>query len=429
MKGNKYLGLMDRWGFIEDLSLEDAIKRIDPIDLESLLKEWSALQETSLRTDDTCTISSEIPMVPVASIADIDPDLIANIALYSDKQIIPDPIDIALYKTGGPLENKAGFLFYLKEGMEAIEKIRPLLRENLVEIVSYQSISSQFSSELEDQLVKDWIDSRSIEYLSNKTKYKLYFDNNVLAFRVGDANIMPFERFADIGGEVIDETDEAIVVSTRVPSDLKDIDPQRIERWVDNMRNITANRIAKRINQRLLVAELFSGSIASNEFVSYEFINRKCSNSVSHSMLGSIHKVPILGKINLEKFIEFRSDELPSFISFREEWNMGRGLFKEKLSSETWINNVNRDLDECKLEMEKSKQKIVDNVIEGFAWAGLGVVAGVLSGTLLNPAIIGVTPLLLRDIKNAAFAYDEMKKSFSSSSPFFFVECHRQENK
>jgi len=100
---------------------------------------------------------------------------------------------------------------------------------------------------------------------------------------------------------------------------------------------------------------------------------------------------------------------------------MGRGLFKEKMSSETWINNVNRELDECKVEMEKSKQKIVDNVIEGFAWAGLGVVAGVLSGTLLNPAIITVMPFQLRDIKNAAFAYDEMKKSFSSSSPFFLL--------
>ncbi len=159
---------MDRWGFINDLSLEDAIKEVEPSILEDLIKEWSALQEASLKTDDICSVSPEIPMVPVSSTVDINPDLIANIALYSDKQIIPDPIDIALDKTEDPIENTAGFLFYLKKGMENIEAIKPLLRENLVELISYGFIKSQFSSELKDQLNKDWLDYRSIAYLNSR---------------------------------------------------------------------------------------------------------------------------------------------------------------------------------------------------------------------------------------------------------------------
>jgi len=421
MKGNKYLSLMDKWGFIRDLSLEDAIKQIDPYDLESLLKEWSILQEESFKTEDICTTSPEIPMVPVTSTADLSPDLIANIALYSDNQIIPDPIDIALDKTINPFENIAGFLLYLKEGMASIEKIRPLLRENLVELVSYRSIESQFSSDLRDQLMKDWSDYKTIQFLNNKIKYKLYLNDNVLAFQVGDANIIPFERFADIGGKVIDETDESISVATIIPSDLRDIDSERIRQWVYMMRNITANRIAHRINQRLLMAELVSGAIASNEFISYEFVKRKHSNSPSSSMLDHIHKIPILGKINLEKFIEFRSDELPSFVSFRKEWNEGRGLFEEEVSSDIWIRNINIELNKCKAEMDKSKKKIIGNIIEGFAWAGFGVAAGVFSGSLLWPATIVAIPELIKDIKNATVAYNEMKRSFTTSSPFFLL--------
>ena len=58
--------------------------------------------------------------------------------------------------------------------MENIEAIKPLLRENLVELISYGFIKSQFSSELMDQLNKDWLDYRSIAYLSSRIKYKLY---------------------------------------------------------------------------------------------------------------------------------------------------------------------------------------------------------------------------------------------------------------
>jgi len=282
--------------------------------------------------------------------------------------------------------------------MENIEAIKPLLRENLVELISYGFIKSQFSSELMDQLNKDWLDYRSIAYLSSRIKYKLYINNNVLAFQVGDAGTMPFERFAEIGGKVIEETDEEIIVPSIVPYDLKGIDPERIKQWTDTMFHITANRAANRINQRLLVAELFSGSVASDEFISYEFIKRKCSNSPQSAILGPIHRIPILGKINLEKFIEFRSNELPSFISFRREWNEGREAFKEEISSKTWIDNINKNLDKCKAEIDKCKQKIFGNIVEGFAWAGLGIAAGIYSGSPFNPAIITAIPPLARDI-------------------------------
>jgi hypothetical protein len=422
MKGDKYLRLLERWEFINDLSLEEAIKEIKPSVLESLLKEWGGLQEASLKTDDICNKSPEIPMIPVSSTVDLNPDLIANIALYSDKQIIPDPIDIALDKTEDPLENTAGFLFYLKEGMEDMGRIKPLLQENLVEIIPYRLINSLFPTELKAQLTKDWFEYKSIKYLNDRTKKKLYINDNVLAFQVGDANAMPFERFADMGGKVLEETNESITFPSIVPHDLNGIDSGRIEKWMDNMFHITANRAANRINQRLVVAELFSGSIASNEIVTYGFIKRKCFNQQSSKgILDPIHNIPILGKINLEKFIDFRSNELPSFVSFRQEWNEGRGLFKEEISSETWMNNLNRELDKCKAEIDKNKKKIFGKIVEDFAWAGLGVAAGVFSGNLLNPAIMTTIPSLVRDIKNAATAYYEMKRSYSASSPFFLL--------
>ncbi len=69
------------------------------------------------------------------------------------------------------------------------------------------------------------------------------------------------------------------------------------------------------------------------------------------------------------------------------------GVFKEEISSKTWIDNINKDLDKCKTEIDKCKQKIFGNIVEGFAWAGLGIAAGIYSGSPFNPAIIAAIPL------------------------------------
>jgi hypothetical protein len=422
MKGNLYLRLLERWEFINDLPLDVAIKEIDPEMLNSLLQEWQALHESSIQSDGVCNKVTELPMIPVSSINLLNPDLIANVALYSDRQIIQDPIDCAIEKTIDPIENIPRFLFYLKRGMRDLAKLRPLLRENLIELIPYSSFESKFSLEINNQLYKDWFDNTALHYLENKIKYKLYKESNVLAFQVGDLNTMPFERYTIFGGGEVNETEDYLEVDTVTPASLDNVDPQIINKWVTGMKHITSNRIANKINRQLLTAELFSGSVATNELISYEFINRKCFKlSSTQANQGSIHKIPILGNIDLEKFVDFRSNELPSYIAFRQEWNEGRGLFKENTSSQEWMDNINKELEKCKQEINKNKKKIFNNVVSGFTWAGLGVMAGIYTGDLLNPAILTNLVPFIRDMKNALGAYYEMKQSFRGSSPFFLV--------
>lgn len=422
MRGTDYLKFLERWEFINNLPLEEAIKRIDLSILETFLKEWETLQISSIKTDEICSKSSEIPMVPVSALNSFDPDLITNIALYSDKQIIPDPIDIAVDKTADPLENVPRFLYYTKSGISKLLQIRPLLRENLVDLISYRSISSQFSSELNDQLYDDWNHNKSLQYLESKMKCKLYSNENVLAFRVGDSDITPFERYAVIGGKSIRETEDTIDVPLIVPPDLKSVDTKIVDRWTDHMFHTTANRVANAINQRLVLAEIFSGSVATGEIISYEYIKRKGFKSqLPKDVSKTVHMMPVLGDIDLEKFLEYRSNELPSFKSFREEWNEGRGLFRENISSEEWVNNLNSELDKCRAEIHKCKEKIINNTLEGMAWGGIGVAVGVFSGGSLSAATLASLPFVARDIKNAIAAYHEMQSSFKASSPFFLL--------
>lgn len=422
MRGNLYLRLFERWEFINEMPLSAAIKEIDPEVLNSLLREWQALHKSSIQSDGICSKETEIPMIPTSLSGQMNPDLIANIALYSDKQIIQDPIDSAIEKTTNPLEDIPRFLFYLKKGMSSLAPLKPLLRYNLIELIPYQYIESQFSSELKAQLYKDWFDNKALRYLESNIKYKLYKDDNVLAFQVGDLDTLPFERYAIMGGKIIEETDESIVVPLIFPPNLYGIDTEKIDNWIESMFHVTSNRIASRINKQLVMSELFSGSVATEEIISYEFIKRKCSlSSSTENELASIHKIPILGNVNLEKFVDFRSNELPSFISFRQEWNEGRGLFNEDISSQAWLNNINKELDNCKNEMIKNKKKIFNNIIEGFVWAGLGVTAGIYTGDLLNPACLTNLVPFIRDIRNALGAYYEMRRSFNALSPFFLV--------
>jgi hypothetical protein len=436
MKGNIYLKLIEQWEFLKDIPLDAATKEIDPDVLNSLLREWQALHASSIQSEGICSKETEMPMIPVSSIDQMDPDLIINIALYSEKQIIQDPIDSAIGKTINPLEDIPRFLFYLRKGMDSLAILKPLLRENLIELIPYQCIESQFSSELKDQLYRDWFDNKALQYLESRTIYKLYKDNNVLAFQVGDLDTLPFERYAMMGGKIIEKTDESIVVPLISPSNLDEIDSKKINDWIDNMFHITSNRIASKINKELVMAELFSGSIATDEIISYEFIKKKCSISLStENKLTSLHKIPILGDVNLEKFLDFRSNELPSFISFRQEWNEGRGLFNEDTSSQEWMENINNELTKCRKEIIKNKKKILDNIVEASVWAGLGVMAGIYTGDLLNPACLTNLVPFIRDVRNALGAYYEMRSSFNASSPFFLLNvldnvnmCMRTDN-
>jgi len=153
MRGNKYLKLMDRWGFINDLSLEDAIKEVEPSILEDLIKEWSALQEASLKTDSICSVSPEIPMVPVSSTVDINPDLIANIALYSDKQIIPDPID------------EDSYLLMLQRRFQRLALFFILMMSIILELLSFSAILRWLPLSL-----NDFILFQSVELIEVKSK-------------------------------------------------------------------------------------------------------------------------------------------------------------------------------------------------------------------------------------------------------------------
>jgi hypothetical protein len=306
--------------------------------------------------------------------------------------------------------------------MKSLAILEPLLRENLIELKPYQCIESQFSSELRTQLYKDWFDNKALHYLESRIKCKLYKEDNVLAFQVGDLETLPFERYAMIGGKIIEESGDSIVVPVTSPPNLDGIDPIIIDNWIENMFHITSNRIASRINKQLVMAELFSGSIATDEIISYEFIKRKCFKlSSEENKLTSIHKIPILGNVNLEKFVNFRSNELPSFISFRQEWNEGRGIFKDDTSSQAWIDYIDAELNKCKNELTKNKKKILNNVIEGSVWAGLGVIAGIYTGDLLSPACLANLVPFIRDVRNALGAYYEKRRSFGASSPFFLV--------
>ena len=157
--------------------------------------------------------------------------------------------------------------------------------------------------------------------------------------------------------------------------------------------------------------------------LTHEFIKRK--NAVTPQRIKdtniSTHHIPILGKINLEKFVDFRANELPSFVSFREEWNEGRGLFAGEISSKNWIENLNQELYKCKKELEKNKKRLHNNILESSGWAGVGICVGVLAGSLVEVATLTTMVSFVRDIKDKWMDYLKDRSSIKTSTPFFLL--------
>lgn len=424
MKGKEYLDFLEEWELISDNSLNEVIERFEPETLEQFLNQWSKLQINSLKNDDIWNYDAGLPMIPTSGDCRANIESIANMALYDDRQIINDPIDIALGIAGcDPIKYSPRFRNILKTDLENIIKLQPLMRENLIEIMPYQHIISKFSKRLKNQLNRDWSENESLKYIEERMKWKVYLESNILAFRIGDLDISPMARYGIISRDGMEETDDGFNFQFYIPSDLEGIDNDTINNWIAGEFYKQSSQVANNINEKILFAELFSGSIATSEILTYEIIKRKNSN-VSQQGGGaqfSMHYIPILGKVNLEKFIDFRANELPSFVSFREEWNEGRGLFTGEVSAKGWSDNLNQELDNCKTELKKNKKVLQKNILESAGWAGLGVGFGVLGGALLTSAAITAILPFVRDIKNSWADYLHDRSSTKTSTPFFLL--------
>jgi len=133
-----------------------------------------------------------------------------------------------------------------------------------------------------------------------------------------------------------------------------------------------------------------------------------------------VHKIPILGKINIEKFIDIRSNELPAFSSFRQEWREGRGLFEEEFGSTEWLNKMNIELNKCEHELTSSKNRAVKKFIADLSMIGLGIGVDFIYGNLTNLSLIkDFLPIikLIHDISD----YKDDIPHIKLSAPFFLL--------
>ena len=424
MKGKQYLNFLEKWGIINDRPLDIAIEHFEPKTLEQFLKEWLVLHIESLKNDEFWSNNAGLPLIPTSGISRTNIDLIANIALYDDRQIIHDPIDIALKNTGtNPIQHLPRFVSFLKRELENIIELQPLIRVNLIELIPYQFIVSNFSKNLTEQLHRDWFESESLKYIEERMKWRVYIDSNILAFHIGDLDTLLFEKYGIINKDIMEETENGLMFQCVFPPNLENIDKDVINNLAYQQFHKHSSQIANNINENIILAELFSGSIATNEMLTHEFIKRK--NAVTPQRIKdtniSTHHIPILGKINLEKFVDFRANELPSFVSFREEWNEGRGLFAGEISSKNWIENLNQELYKCKKELEKNKKRLHNNILESSGWAGVGICVGVLAGSLVEVATLTTMVPFVRDIKDKWMDYLKDRSSIKTSTPFFLL--------
>lgn len=424
MKGRQYLDFLEKWELINDNPLDLAVELFEKDIFEDFLKDWSNLHSNSFQNDKIWEEDAGLPVIPTSGTYHANPDLIANVTLYNDRQIIQDPVDKAIEITGtNPIEHLPRFSSFLKRNLQMVLDLQPLFREDLVELMPYQFLVSKFSEELDNQLNKDYIETGSLKYIEDRMKWKVYPESNILAFRAGDLNILLYERYGIFDRSTMKETKNGLFIKTRIPSNLDGVKEDEIKKWVQGQFYKHSSQIANIINERLLLAELFSGSIATNEILTYEFIKSKNRNLIQKAKepIIAVHPIPILGKVDLEKFIEFRSNELPSFISFREEWNEGKGILKGDVLSSEWIDSLNKELKKCNDELNKNKKTLFEEITVSSRWAGLGIGVGVLAGALFSAAFLtGLVPLT-REIKDAWSNYLQNRNSIEAGSPFFLL--------
>lgn len=413
MNGEEYLKFLEKWEFLDDLPIE-RIQEVAAGNVEDLLAEWKTLHEYSFRKDDAWN-NNELSIIPISAIENINPDLIANIALYNDRQIIRDPIDIAFEEAWrDPINYRMRFLGNFKEELRNIIKLEPLIRENLIDFMPCTYLISKIPSS--NELYREWPEDKASAYILDKTEYKIYSEHNILILQIGDSRMILFARFGQIAG--VDE--ESKMVYSIVPPNLKDINETSIQKWKDHELNKRCKEFADQINEKILMAKLFSESFATDELITYNYIKNIMQGQSGTPSDMVVHKIPILGKINVEKLLKLRSDELPSFGSFRQEWREGRGLFAKDVASNEWTDHINKELNACKNELKKAKNKLIRNLFIDGSLMGIGIAIDLISG---NPPISS----LATDILSGAGAirdyldYKEVVAPIEASTPFLLL--------
>jgi len=199
-------------------------------------------------------------MAPISEMEFVNPDLVANIALYTDRQIIRDPIDIAFEEVRrDPLTNPLRFLGFVNEEMKNITKLKPLIDEDLIDFMPCPYLIPKMLPHYKPN--QNWFSKEAIAYIKERTKCRLYPESNLLIFYIGDTNIFTFERYGEIAG--VDEDKK--LVYTITPPDLENVDDGLIQKWKYIMLEENINNFANQINEKLLIAKLFSGAIATDE--------------------------------------------------------------------------------------------------------------------------------------------------------------------
>lgn len=413
MKGKEYLKFLDKWEFLDELPIE-RIQEVAAGNIEQLLDEWKALHEYSFRNDGAWN-KNELPIIPISAIENINPDLIANIALYNNSQIIRDPIDIAFEETWrDPLNHKIRFLGYFKEELRNIIKLEPLISENLIDFMPCTYLISKIPSP--NKLCQEWLEDKASTYIMDRMEYKIYPEHNILVIQIGDSKSILFARFGQIA-RVDEDTRMAYSV---IPSNLKDINETSIQKWKAHQLNKRCKEFADQINEKILIAKSFSESLATDEMITYNYIKNIIQGQQETHLDMAVHKIPILGKINIEKLLKLRSDELPSFSSFRQEWREGRGLFAKDVASKEWTDHINKELDTCERELTKAKSRLIRNLFIDSSLMGMGVAIDLISGNLSVPSLAKdmlVGAKFIRDY----FDYKENVMPIEASTPFLLL--------
>jgi len=122
-----------------------------------------------------------------------------------------------------------------------------------------------------------------------------------------------------------------------------------------------------------------------------------------------------------EKFLEFRSNELTSFINFRKEWNEGKGLFSGDLEPSTWLDNLNENLDKCQKELNSINNTLLKKIVENTIWGGLGVAAGYIVGASITPSLVMGLISSLKDIRKDIPSCLRHRQNVKATTPYFLL--------
>ena len=164
MQGSEYIDFLIRWELID---ISNEIVNLDTITADSFeyfYKEWIKIHESSLQNENIWNDNAGLPSVPTSGTNHINPMLLSNNALYHDRQLVSDPIEIALINTGtNPIDNIDRFNNFMEFELKSLFGYYPLVREDLIEIMPFGLITSKFSLSLKQEIEKDWVENNSLK--------------------------------------------------------------------------------------------------------------------------------------------------------------------------------------------------------------------------------------------------------------------------